>query len=109
MSTKDELKYDPLDYVAGMKSAVGIYLRREVFKKESKTDPALKKKLYEQTVAEQSADGSWNQLFVQTANNLWYLALGLQCKGQERRERVRVASVNPETELQRLSRLFPFQ
>jgi len=73
MSTKDELRFDSINHVADMKSAIGIYLRREVFKRESETDPILKKRLYEQTVADQSVDGSWNQLFVQTANNL-YLA-----------------------------------
>jgi hypothetical protein len=83
MNTKDELKFDFLDHVVDMKSAIGIYLRREVFKKESRTDPILKKKLYEQTVADQSADGSWNQLFVQTANNLWNLAL-LGCDAKDR-------------------------
>jgi hypothetical protein len=31
--------------------------------------------LYEKIVASQSTDGSWDQLFVQTANNLWNLAL----------------------------------
>jgi hypothetical protein len=58
-----------------MKSAIGIYLRRKVFGKESETDPVLKRKLYERTVADQSADGSWSQLFVHTANNLWSLSL----------------------------------
>ena len=75
MSIKPELKYDPLDYVSNVNSAIGVYLRREVFRKETKTDSALKTKLYERTIADQSADGSWNQLFVTTANNLWNLAL----------------------------------
>ena len=82
MSWKDELKFDSLRHVEGMKSAVGVYLRREVFKKESETDEILKKILYEQTVAEQSADGSWNQLFVQTANSLWNLYL-LDCDAKD--------------------------
>jgi hypothetical protein len=31
--------------------------------------------LYEQIVEDQYSDGSWSQLFVRTANNLWNLAL----------------------------------
>ena len=58
-----------------MKSAIGVYLRREVFRKESEADLTLKKRLYERTIADQSADGSWDQLFVKTANNLWNLSL----------------------------------
>jgi len=75
MAMKNELKFNSLDYVVEMKSPIGIYLRREIFKRESKTDQVLAKKLHEQTVAGQAADGSWNQLFVQTANNLWNLYL----------------------------------
>ncbi len=71
----NELKVNPLNYVANLESPVGVYLRRDVFKKETKADTTLKKKLYEKTVADQSADGSWDQLFVRTANNLWNLAL----------------------------------
>jgi len=80
---RDELKTDPLKCVERMKSPIGIYLRREVFKKESKNDPVLKNRLYEQTVANQSGDGSWNQLFVQTANNLWNLRL-LGCNPRDK-------------------------
>lgn len=68
-----ELRFDPLDYVARLESPIGVYLLREVFDKEPKE--ALKKKLYEKTIADQSADGSWHQLFVQTANSLWDLCL----------------------------------
>lgn len=75
MNISDELKIDPLNYVASLESPIGVYIRREIFKKESKSDSSLKKRLYAQTVADQSADGSWNQLFVRTANNLWNLAL----------------------------------
>ena len=82
MSWKDELKFDSLSYIEGMKSTIGVHLRREVFKKESEPDEILKKKLYEQTIVEQSADGSWNQLFVQTANSLWDLSL-LGCNGKD--------------------------
>ncbi len=80
---RDELKTNSLNYVEGIKSAIGVYLRREVFEKESKNDLALKSKLHEQTVADQSKDGSWNQLFVQTANNLWNLNL-LGCGARDR-------------------------
>ena len=71
----DELKFDYLNYVADIESSIGIYLRREVLKKESIADASLRERLYEEMVADQSSDGSWNQLFVQTANNLWNLAL----------------------------------
>ncbi len=71
----NELKVNPLNYVASLESPVGVYLRSAIFKKEAKADTALKKKLYEKTVADQSADGSWDQLFVRTANNLWNLSL----------------------------------
>ncbi len=71
----NELKVNSLNYVANLESPIGVYLRRDIFKKETKADTTLKKKLYEKTVADQSADGSWDQLFVRTANNLWNLAL----------------------------------
>ena len=74
-NVSNELKVNPLNYVANLGSPVGVYLRRDIFKRETKADTALKKKLYEKTVADQSADGSWDQLFVRTANNLWNLAL----------------------------------
>ncbi len=83
MVMRDELKTNSLKYVESIKSPIGLYLRREVFEKESKNDLALKSKLYEQTVADQSKDGSWNQLFVQTANNLWNLSM-LGCDAQDR-------------------------
>jgi hypothetical protein len=70
-----ELKVDPLKFAATLESPIGVYLRREVFKKENKADVALKKKLHDKIEAAQSADGSWNQLFVTTANNLWDLWL----------------------------------
>ncbi|MFQ6086956.1 MAG: prenyltransferase/squalene oxidase repeat-containing protein [Candidatus Bathyarchaeia archaeon] len=69
------LKVNPLNYVASLESPIGVYLRRDLFKKETKADTILKEKLYEKAVADQSADGSWDQLFVRTANNLWNLAL----------------------------------
>jgi len=71
----NELNVNPLNYVANLESPIGVYLRRDIFKKETKADTTLKKKLFEKTVADQSADGSWDQLFVRTANNLWNLAL----------------------------------
>lgn len=75
MNVLNELKVNPLNYVANLESPIGVYLRRDIFKKETKADTTLKKKLYAKTVADQSADGSWDQLFVRTANNLWNLAL----------------------------------
>ncbi|MDH5447416.1 MAG: hypothetical protein OEY24_01045 [Candidatus Bathyarchaeota archaeon] len=71
----NELKVNPLNYVAHLESPIGVYLRRDTFKKETKADVDLKKNLYKKTVASQSTDGSWTQLFVTTANSLWKLAL----------------------------------
>ncbi|MGD8507126.1 MAG: hypothetical protein PVF15_10770 [Candidatus Bathyarchaeota archaeon] len=81
-NVSSELKIDPLNYVVNLKSPIGVHLRRYVFKKETDADLALKKKLYEKTVADQSTDGSWGQLFVRTANNLWNLAL-LGCDAED--------------------------
>ena len=71
----EKLTVNPLNYVEDLDSPIGVYLRREIFKKETETDKTLKRELYEEIVADQLADGSWNQLFVYTANNLWNLAL----------------------------------
>jgi len=71
----DQLKINPSDYVAKLESPIGVYLRKEVFKKESSADQAVTKRLYEKIVSQQAADGSWDRLFVHTANNLWNLAL----------------------------------
>ena len=79
----DQLKIHPSDYVANLESPIGVYLRKGVFKKESNADQALTKRLYEKIVSQQAADGSWGQLFVHTANNLWNLAL-LGCKADDR-------------------------
>jgi len=86
MNVSNELKNDPLIYAAGLESPIGVYVRREIFKKNAKSDSSLKKRLYDQTVAGQSADGSWNQLFVPTANNLWNLAL-LGCEAENKHVR----------------------
>lgn len=75
VSVLEELKTDPLKYVVNLDSPIGFYLRKGVFKKETSEDIALRKELYEKIVADQSEDGSWDQLFVKTANNLWNLAL----------------------------------
>ncbi len=74
-NVSNKLKVNPMNYVASLESPVGVYLRRDIFKKEAKADTTLKRRLYKNTVADQSADGSWDQLFVRTANNLWNLAL----------------------------------
>ncbi len=70
-----EFKTDPFRYVSDLESPIGVYLRREVFKKGNSADEALGNELYRRIIAEQARDGSWNQLFVHTANNLWNLAL----------------------------------
>jgi hypothetical protein len=75
-------KADPFSYVAKLESPIGVYLRREVFKKESNSDAMLKKKLDERIAQGQSANGSWDQLFVYTANNLWNRAL-LGCSAED--------------------------
>ena len=75
MSVLEKLKADPFNFVANLNSPIGVYLRKELFKRENGADAALKKELYEKMVVEQSEDGSWDQLFVKTANNLWNLAL----------------------------------
>jgi hypothetical protein len=68
-------KADPFSYVGKLESPIGVYLRREVFKRASSADETLKKKLYDKITQGQSANGSWDQLFVHTANNLWNMAL----------------------------------
>ena len=75
MNMLNKLKIDHMNYVNSLDSPVGMHLRREILKKEGKTDATLKKKVYQKTVAEQSSDGSWDQSFVKTANNLWNYAL----------------------------------
>jgi hypothetical protein len=74
-SISDDLRSDPQDYVDGLKSPVGVYLRREVFGRKDKSDTAVSEKMYKNIVSGQSPDGSWDQLFVHTANRLWDLAL----------------------------------
>ena len=64
-----------MDFVIGLESPIGVYLRREVFGKENVAEISLKKELYDKIVARQSTDGSWDQMFVHTANRLWDLAL----------------------------------
>jgi len=75
MDFLDDLKANPANYVTRMKSPIGIYLRREVFKEEARADTALKRNLHDKAIATQDKDGSWSQLFVETANHLWDLAL----------------------------------
>lgn len=75
MNALNELKFNPLTYIECLESPIGFYLRREIFHEETEADVALKEKLYEEMVADQYKDGSWDQLFVRTANNLWNLAL----------------------------------
>ncbi len=68
-----ELESDPWRYVESLQSPVGVYLRREVFQK--KVETGLNRSLHDKIGAAQSTDGSWNRLFVHTANNLWNLFL----------------------------------
>lgn len=70
-----ELRVDPLNYAGDLKSPIGFYLRQSVFDEKTKSEGALRKKLYGRIVSRQSKDGSWDRLFVSTANNLWNLAL----------------------------------
>lgn len=83
MNRLDELTIDSWNYVEGLESPIGIYLRREIFRKENRRDTNLKRELYERLTGEQSEDGSWSQLFVHTANNLWDLAL-LGCEAKDK-------------------------
>jgi hypothetical protein len=71
----DDSKDNSLDYVASLESPMGIYLRQAIFPEAASSDAALKEKLHDKISAGQSTDGSWNQLFVRTADNLWNLAL----------------------------------
>ena len=67
------LRTDPLDYVRKLESPIGIYLRREVFKRENENDMSLRIELRKKIASEQLKDGSWGGIFVHTANNLWDL------------------------------------
>lgn len=70
-----QFKMTPFEYVARLETPIGVYLRRNVFREEVNADATLVKRLYERIISQHSPDGSWNQLFVHTANNLWNLAL----------------------------------
>ncbi len=79
----NELKDKALNYVESLESPIGVYLRRSIFKEISKADAVLTGRFYERIAAEQSGDGSWGQMFVYTANNLWNLALlGYEAKDE---------------------------
>lgn len=70
-----ELKVDPVGYVEDLESPIGVYLRRIVFQNENKDDKKLRRRLYGESVRKQSDNGSWDNLFVNTANSLWDLGL----------------------------------
>ena len=70
-----DLKFGPLLYAGNLRTPIGVYLRREVLNGVGKADRDLKKKLHKRIASGQSNDGSWNQLFVNTSNSLWNLAL----------------------------------
>jgi hypothetical protein len=75
MNLLNGLNINPENFANSLDSPVGIYLRREIFKKISKADATLRKITYQKALAEQSRDGSWDHSFVKTANNLWNYAL----------------------------------
>ncbi|MEE9224510.1 MAG: hypothetical protein V3U51_07175, partial [Thermoplasmata archaeon] len=68
-----DLKVGPLRYAGNLRTPIGVYLRREVLNSVGRADRDLKKKLHKRIASSQSNDGSWNQLFVNTSNNLWNL------------------------------------
>ena len=71
-------KVDPWDYVQGLESPIGFYLRKNVLKRMTERDDLLRYRLQEKIVERQSDDGSWDGIFVHTANNLWDL-INLGC------------------------------
>jgi len=73
--TAISFKIDPSTYAAKLATPIGIYLKREVFENTSSADATLTKTWHDKIAAAQSADGSWDHVFVYTANNLWNLAL----------------------------------
>lgn len=70
-----EFKVNPMHYISGLKSPIGVYLRRTINSKEAKSDTALKNELHDKIAAGQSPDDSWGHLFTRTGNSLWNLAL----------------------------------
>jgi len=42
-NVSNQLKVNPLNYVLNLRSPIGVYLRRDQFKKEPKADISLKK------------------------------------------------------------------
>lgn len=75
MLASGNLKNDPLDFVEQLDSPIGIYLRKEIFERELERDVALRRRLFQRIVSNQSQDGSWRQIFRHTADNLWNLFL----------------------------------
>lgn len=71
----DDLKFGPERFAKRLKSPIGVYLRKDVLDERSKADTDLKKSLRRKLVEDQMKNGSWNDLFVNTANNLWNLGL----------------------------------
>ncbi len=70
-----QLKVDPGDYVANLDTPIGVYLRELISGAQSRSDIKTKKSIHNELVSGQSRNGSWNDLFVDTANNLWNLSL----------------------------------
>ena len=81
------MKVDPWNYVQGLESPTGFYLRKSVLKRATEKDDLLRQGLHERIVSGQSVDGSWDGIFVYTANNLWdliNLGYGLEDTAVER-------------------------
>ncbi|UCD92662.1 MAG: hypothetical protein JSV43_01710 [Methanobacteriota archaeon] len=64
-----------MDFVADLDTPVGIHLRRAIFDEETGADTELRKRIHKELISTQLADGSWDQISVHTANNLWNLGL----------------------------------
>jgi len=70
---RTSLKVDPWNYVQGLESPTGFYLRKNVLKRGTEEDTLLRHRLHEKIVEGQSEDGSWDGIFVYTVNFLWDL------------------------------------
>jgi hypothetical protein len=81
-SLLDQLAVNPLHYASTLETPIGFFLRK-IFAQSGEADTALRETLYERTTADQLTDGSWDHLFVRTANSLWNLAL-LGCDAKDR-------------------------
>jgi hypothetical protein len=69
------LKVDPGEYVGNLETPIGLHLRELISGSQSRSDIGTKASIHDELVSVQSGNGSWNDLFVHTANNLWNLSL----------------------------------